>query len=80
MLVSHQVRAARHALLWTVQDLAETSGVSMSTIKRVEASEAIPHMGPNLVSVKTALASAGIEFTGSPEERPGIRIGDPPST
>lgn len=78
MLVSHQVRAARHALRWTVQDLAEASGVSVSTIKRLEASEAIPNISvPNLVLIRVALGAAGIEFIGSPEDRPGIRIGQP---
>lgn len=76
MLISHQVRAARHALRWTVQDLAEASGVSVSTIKRLEASEAIPNISvPNLVSIKAALEAAGIEFIGSPDDWPGIRIG-----
>lgn len=75
MLISHQVRAARHALRWTVQDLAEASGVSVSTIKRLEASEVIPNISvPNLVSIRTALEAAGIEFIGSPDDKPGIRI------
>ncbi|MBY6217880.1 helix-turn-helix transcriptional regulator [Qipengyuania aquimaris] len=63
---------------WTVQDLAEASGVSVSTIKRVEASEAIPHISvPKLLSIRAAFESKGIEFVGSPDDRPGIRIGRP---
>ena len=78
MLVSQQVRAARHALRWTVCDLAEASGVSVSTIKRLEASEAIPNISvPNLASIRSALETAGVEFIGSPDDRPGIRIGKP---
>jgi hypothetical protein len=31
----------------------------------------------NLAAIKTALESAGIEFIGTPTDRPGIRIGHP---
>jgi hypothetical protein len=31
-----------------------------------------------LVTIKTALESAGIEFIGSPSDRPGIRVGRKP--
>ena len=80
MLVSQQVRAARNALRWTVQDLAENAGVSVSTLKRLEASDGIPSMSaPKLALVKSAFEAAGIEFIGSPEDRPGIRIGQPKS-
>ena len=76
MLVSQQIRAARHALRWTVSKLAETSGVSVSTIKRLEAGDGIPNMSaPKLASIKSALEVAGIEFIGSPDDRPGIRLG-----
>lgn len=78
MLVSQQVRAARHALRWTVQELAASSGVSVSTLKRLEASEGIPSMSAiKLASIRAALEAAGIEFIGSPDDRPGIRIGKP---
>lgn len=78
MLVSQQVRAARHALRWTVQELAASSGVSVSTLKRLEASEGIPNMSAiKLASIRAALEAAGIEFIGSPDDRPGIRIGKP---
>lgn len=76
MLVSQQIRAARHALRWTVSKLAESSGVSVSTIKRLEAGDGIPNMSASkLASIKSALEVAGIEFIGSPDDRPGIRIG-----
>ncbi|GAB5488648.1 MAG: helix-turn-helix transcriptional regulator [Parasphingorhabdus sp.] len=81
MLVSQQIRGARYALRWSVQQLADNSGVSVSTVKRLEASDGVPSMSArNLASVKTALEAAGVEFIGSPENRPGFRIGDPPVT
>lgn len=75
MLVSHQVRAARHALRWTVQELAAASSLSVSTIKRLEASDGIPKMSAaNLEVIRSALEAAGIEFIGAPNDAPGIRI------
>jgi ribosome-binding protein aMBF1 (putative translation factor) len=69
------VRSARHAVKWTVQDLATNSKVSVSTIKRIEVADGLPSTSvQNLMSIKTALEAAGIEFIGTPEDGPGIRI------
>jgi hypothetical protein len=49
--------------------------VSVSTIKRIEACDGIPHVSiKNLMAVKLALEAAGIEFIGTPDDGPGIRI------
>lgn len=78
MLVSEQIRGARHALRWTVADLSARSSVSVSTIKRLEASNGIPVLSVrNLSLIQSAFEAAGIEFIGSPDDRPGIRIGPP---
>jgi ribosome-binding protein aMBF1 (putative translation factor) len=75
MLTGAQVRSARHAVKWTVQDLATNSKVSVSTIKRIEVADGLPSTSvQNLMSIKTALEAAGIEFIGTPEDGPGIRI------
>jgi len=77
MLTSLQIRCARHALRWSVAKLAETSGVSTSTIKRVEASNGEPSSTiANLAALKRVFESAGIEFIGTPDDGPGIRIYD----
>ena len=56
-------------------DLAKLSGVSSSTIKRIEADNGVPNSNlPNIVAVKAALETAGIEFIGTPDDGPGIRI------
>ena len=75
MIVSSQIRSARHALRFSVVDLAKLSGVSSSTIKRIEANNGVPNSNlPNIVAVKEALEAAGIEFIGTPDDGPGIRI------
>jgi len=75
MLIAAQIRAARLALRWSVQELSEHSRVSTSTIKRIEASKGIPTASArNLASIQTALEAAGIEFIGTPNDAPGIRI------
>lgn len=74
-LTSEQIRSARHALRWTVAELARTSGVSTSTIKRIEADNGVPNSyQPNVAAIRAALEAAGIEFIGSPEDGPGIRV------
>ncbi|WP_413717299.1 helix-turn-helix domain-containing protein [Silicimonas sp. MF1-12-2] len=70
-----QLRAARNALDWSIEELAEKSGVSVRTIIRYEQHDEVPPTrGGNLYSLIAALEAAGIEFIGSPEDGPGIRI------
>ena len=66
---------ARHALRWSVSELAETTGLSISTIKRIEASDREPNSTKaNLATLQRTLESAGIEFIGTPDEGPGVRM------
>ncbi len=75
MLTSEQIRSARHALRWTVSELAEISKVSTSTIKRMEAEDGVPNSTQaNISAIGSAFEAAGIEFIGSPDDAPGIRI------
>lgn len=70
-----QIRCARAALGWSIEALATASSISSRTIKRMEASEGIPaSTAANLNAIKSALEAAGIEFIGTPDDRPGIRI------
>jgi transcriptional regulator with XRE-family HTH domain len=74
MIVGVQIRAARAALRWTIDELAEKSGLGVRTIKRFEASDGIPaSRTTTLAELKKTLESAGIEFIGTPEDGPGIR-------
>lgn len=76
MISSSQVRAAKALLRWSGEDLASKSGVSLSTIRRVEASEGVPESQnvKTLMLIKKALEDGGVEFIGSAEDRPGVRL------
>lgn len=71
-----QLRAARSALGWSREELAQRSGVSVRTIVRHEESAGVPlSRAGNLAALIRALEAAGIEFlagdTGAP---PGLRF------
>lgn len=75
MLTGVQIRMARHALQWSVKKLAERSEVSTSTITRAESVEGVPATTKaNLQLLRSTFEAAGIEFIGSPDNAPGIRI------
>ena len=62
-------------LRWTTEQLAKRAGVTARTIKRFEAVDDVPpSRSATLLDVKAALEDAGIEFVGSPKDRPGIRV------
>jgi hypothetical protein len=58
---SCHVRAARALLDWSMLVLAESSGVSLSTVKRLEEKIA-PHAPRSLTKILTTLCQAGIYF------------------
>jgi transcriptional regulator with XRE-family HTH domain len=75
LITSSQLRAARALLKITAIDLALISGVGVSTIKRFELSEGVPSGNIKTIdSLKKALENAGIEFIGTPDDRPGVRL------
>ena len=75
MITGGQIRAARAALGWSASKLAEVSGVSQPTIQRFEQSNGIPpSRSSTLHEIKKTFEEAGIEFIGTPEDGPGIRI------
>ncbi|RDV01461.1 helix-turn-helix domain-containing protein [Sphingorhabdus pulchriflava] len=78
MIISAQIRAARTALGWTTSQLADYAGVATRTVLRLETSRGIPNANANtLHKIQAALEAAGIEFIGSPDDAPGIRIHAP---
>ena len=75
MITGAQIRSARNALRWTTEQLAKQAGVTARTIKRFEAVDDIPpSRSSTLLDVKAALEAGGVEFIGSPTDRPGIRL------
>ena len=59
----------------TATKLAELSGVAYTTIVRMESSDGIPSgQVKTLDAVQKILEEAGIEFVGSPDDGPGVRL------
>ncbi len=75
MITGAQIRMARGYLKWSVKDLADRSGVAISTIKRMESDDGFPAArGGNIESVHRALVDAGMEFISENGGGPGVRI------
>ena len=75
MITSDQIRAARALIHWSAADLASASGIGSATIKRMEVMEGVPSGNvKTLLALKAALESAGVEFVGTPDDRPGVRL------
>ncbi len=75
LITTSQIRAARALVRWSATDLANKSGIGISTIKRLEVMSGVPAINiSTMVAIQGALESAGIEFIGSPDDRPGVRL------
>lgn len=58
-----QIKAARALLDWSQRDLAKASGVSIPTIKRLEAQTGLlGGRSKTSIRIQMALSDAGIEF------------------
>jgi len=70
-----QIKAARALLRWTQHDLAEASGVSIPTVKRLEADGGtLGGRDSTVAAIRAALESAGVEFLDANGSGPGIRL------
>ncbi len=78
MLTAAQIKAARALVDWSQPELAEASGLSMPTIRRMEGP-----LGPgrstavNVDAVQRALEGAGVVFLEAGEVKqggPGVRL------
>jgi transcriptional regulator with XRE-family HTH domain len=75
LITGTQIRAARGALNWSVKQLADRAGVGTATIARYEEASCVPKSRKgNLKKLRAVFEAAGIEFIGTPDDRPGIRI------
>ena len=75
LITSDQIRAARALLNWSANDLADASKVGIATIRRFEIQHGVPSGQVRILeSLINALEHAGVEFIGSPEDRPGVRL------
>ncbi len=55
--------------------MAEHSGVGVATIRRMELAPSVPSSNAQTLDlVRKTLEKQGVEFIGSPDERPGVRL------
>ena len=74
-LTSEQVRAARMLLRWEQKDLAEASGVSLPSIKRLETQPGeLGAQARTIEAIVHALKKAGIEFIPENGGGAGVRL------
>jgi len=70
-----QLRAARALLSWSQERLAEASGVSLATIKRLEPGDGmLATKVETMEKLRRALVSAGVEFIAENGGGPGLRL------
>lgn len=76
LLTAEQIRAARALLGWTQPQLAEASGLSMMSIRRMEGpSGPGQRSAANVEAVRQTLVAAGIIFISENElGGPGVRL------
>jgi transcriptional regulator with XRE-family HTH domain len=74
-----QVKAARSLLAWSQEDLARASGVSIPTVKRLEADDGeLRGRSGTVEKIMRALKAARVEFTNGGE--PGVKLRAPGGT
>ena len=75
MITSEQIRAARQLLKITATELANKSGVGIATIRRFELMAGVPSGNARSIeAIQKALEQAGVEFIGTPDQQPGVRL------
>ena len=75
MITSEQIRAARALIKWSADDLAEAAGVGVATIRRFESVAGVPSGQVRVIELlRNTLQTAGVEFVGTPDDRPGVRL------
>ena len=78
MLTGAQIRAARALLNWSARQLAENSDISWTTIQRLEQHDLVPpSRSQTLLELQKVFEEAGVEFIGSPDDAPGVRLRRP---
>jgi transcriptional regulator with XRE-family HTH domain len=67
-----QLRAARALLNWSQTELADRAGLSLPTVKRVEAGRGPKVSDEARQKLRSTLEAAGVEFTNG--DAPGVRL------
>ena len=75
MIIGAQIRAARALLNWSASEVADKFGSTRNTIQRLEQAEGVPSTKlQTILELKRAFEDAGVEFIGTPEDGPGVRL------
>ncbi|MFK0339207.1 multiprotein-bridging factor 1 family protein [Agrobacterium deltaense] len=79
MLRANQIRAARALLNWSQSELVEKSGLSLTTIRRMEDDKIGPERSSagNVAAVTKIIEEAGVTFLSDGEQTeggPGVRM------
>ena len=60
---------------WTIRELAQLAAMSVPTVQRLEQHDGLPpSRSQTLADLKKAFEAAGIEFIGTPDDGPGVRL------
>ena len=75
MITGTQIRAARALLNWSADEAATRARVARKTVERLEQTEGQPAARAlTMASLQEAFEAAGVEFVGSAEDGPGVRL------
>ena len=75
MIAGCQIRAARALLRWSAHMLAQSSGVSWTTIQRIESTDGVPSAtARNIDKIQRTLENSGVIFIKENDEGPGVRL------
>lgn len=75
MIFPAQIRAARALLNISQRELAETSGVGLATIKRLETRDGLAGAARTIGRLQEVLEGQGIDFINQDErDGPGVRL------
>ena len=74
-LTGAQIRAGRALIRWSAEDLARSSAVGLTTIRRAELTETQTSLtAANDLAIRHALEIAGVEFIAENGGGPGVRV------
>ena len=73
MINAAQIRAARALIGWTQVRLAEASGLSEMSVKKIEQGTTDPRVS-TITAIRSALETAGVIFVDENGEGPGVRL------
>ena len=75
MITGDQIRAARAILGWSAEEAAARGATTRQTIQRLEQHKGVPpSRSATLVDLQSAFEAAGVEFVGTADEGPGVRL------